>query len=100
VTALAELVVTKEYREDLGTKDEDGSYDYDYRYWVYRFDVDGRRYRARIYVDSPEDASVMHLDGSRPPQYDDDVQAIGEYLRQDAHVTTISTLSPAGGFEP
>jgi hypothetical protein len=97
---LTEPIVTKEYCEDLGTKDEEGNYDYEYRYWVYWFDLDGRTYRARVYTHSSEDASVMHMNHPRPPQYDDDLQAIGAYLRQDADVRTVSTLSATGGFEP
>ena len=50
---MAEPLVSKEYREDLGTKDADGFYDYAYCYWEYTFDFGGRRYRARIYTDSP-----------------------------------------------
>ncbi len=33
-----EPVVRKEYHEDLGTKDEEGYYDFAYRYWIYWFD--------------------------------------------------------------
>jgi hypothetical protein len=97
---MARPVVTKEYREDLGTKDADGFYEYEYRYWVYWFDLDGRRYRARIYTDTADDADVMELDGGRRTDFEDDVRTIGEYLRQEAGVRTISTLGPSGGFEP
>ena len=73
---MAAPVVTKEYREDLGIRNEDGYYEYAYRYWVYWFDLDGRRYRARVYTDSPDEADVMHL-GLRSAQYEQDVQTIG-----------------------
>lgn len=92
-------VVTKEYREDLGTKDADGFCDYAYRNWVYWFDLDGRRYRARIYTDTANDAGLMSLEGRRP-EFEDDLRTIGEYLHQVAGVRTISTLGPSGGFEP
>jgi hypothetical protein len=97
---VAEPVVTKEYREDLGERDADGFCDYAYRYWVYWFDFDGRRYRARIYTDDQTDASVMHIGSGRPATYDDDLRAIAAYLRNEAEIRTVSTLSPAGGFEP
>lgn len=97
---VAEPVVTKEYREDLGERDADGFYDYAYRYWVYWFDFDGRRYRARIYTDDQTDASVMHIGSGRAATYDDDLRAIAAYLRNEAQIRTVSTLSPAGGFEP
>jgi hypothetical protein len=96
---MAEPLVTKEYREDLGTKDADGFYDYAYCYWEYTFAFGGRRYRARIYADSPEDACVIYLDGGRPAEYDDDLEKIGECLRQDG-IRTISAVGPTGGFEP
>ena len=62
---MTEPDVTKEYREDLGERDADGLYDYAYRYWVYWFDFDGRRYRARIYTDDETDASVMNIGSGR-----------------------------------
>jgi hypothetical protein len=92
-------VVTKEYREDLGTKDADGLYDYEYRYWIYWFELDGRRYRARIYTNSADEADVMHLDGGRRSEYEDDLRTIGEYLHQEAGVQSISIIGPSGGFE-
>jgi hypothetical protein len=67
VYPMADPVVVKEYQEDLGEKAADGSYDYEYRYWVYWIVLDGRRYRARIYTDTAHDADVMHLDGPHPP---------------------------------
>ena len=97
---MAEPLVTKEYFEDLGTKDSDGYYDYAYRYWVYWFDLDGRKYRARVYTDSPEEADVMDIDSSRPRQFDADVQVIAEYMHRVAGVKIILALGPGGGFEP
>jgi hypothetical protein len=94
-------LVSKEYFEDLGTRDQDGYYDYAYRYWVYEFDLDGRRYGAKVYTDEPEAAYVMDLDSSRPRQYDADLRVIAEYMRDDANVTTIMGLGgPSGGFTP
>jgi hypothetical protein len=97
---VAEPVVAKEYVEDLGEQDSNGLFDYAYRYWLYRFDLDGRTYRARVYTDEPEEASVMGMDGTRHPEHDDDLRAIGEYLRREAGVRTILTLGAGGGFEP
>ena len=97
---MAEPVVTKQYFEDLGEQDDEGLYDYAYRYWAYWFDLDGRHYRARIYTDTPDEADVMGLDGTRHSQHDDDLQTIGAYLRREAGVRTILTLGAGGGFEP
>jgi hypothetical protein len=96
---MAEPLVAKEYREDLGTKDADGYYDHAYCYWEYTFAFGACRYRARIYTGSSEDAGVIYLDGGRPAKYDDDLKKIGECLRQDG-VRTISAVGPSGGFEP
>jgi hypothetical protein len=98
---VTELIVRKEYCEDLGEQDEDGYYDYAYRYWVYWFDLDGRTYRARIYTDEPREADVMDLDGTRHPEYEEDLRIIGAYLRDEAKIRTILTLGGRkGGFEP
>jgi hypothetical protein len=42
----------------------------------------------------------MGMDGTRHPEHDDDLRAIGEYLRHEAGVRTILTLGSGGGFEP
>jgi hypothetical protein len=55
---MADLIVSKEYREDLGERDEHGYYDVEYRYWWYTIEIDGRKYEARIYTDTPEEADV------------------------------------------
>ena len=97
---VADPIVTKEYVEDLGERDADGRYDYAYRFWIYRFELDGRTYQARVYVDDPDEANVLESGMSRLPQYEDDLRAIGAYLNADAGVRTTLTLSPSGGFEP
>ena len=97
---VADPIVTKEYRKDLGEQDDQGYYDYAYRYWAYFFDLDGRNYTARIYTDTPEEANVMGADGTRHPQYEDDLRAIGTYLHREAAVSTILTLGRSGAFEP
>jgi hypothetical protein len=97
---VTEPIVSKEYFEDLGEQDDQGLYDFEYRYWVYRFELDGRTYRARIYTDTPDEADVLGLDGTRHPEYDEDLRTIGAYLRREAGVRTILTLGPSGGFEP
>jgi hypothetical protein len=93
-------VVTKEYREDLGERNAEGSYDYEYRYWIYWFDFDGRRYRARIHTDDPSNASVMEIGSGRTAACGEDLRVIASYLRDDAGIRTVSTLSSTGGFEP
>jgi hypothetical protein len=97
---VAEPVVTKEYFEDLGEQDDEGYYDYAYRYWVYSFDLDGRHYRARIYTDTPDEADVMGTDGTRHPEHEDDLRVISAYLRSEVGVRTVLTLGGSGGFEP
>jgi hypothetical protein len=93
-------VVTKKYCEDVAEPDADGVLDFEYRYWAYWFDFGDRRYRARIYVDQPDDASVMLLTRPKPPQYEDDLRIIAAHLRADAAIHTVSTLHPVGGFVP
>jgi len=41
VLRVANLHVSKEYREDLGEQDDEGYCDFEYRYWWYAFEVDG-----------------------------------------------------------
>jgi hypothetical protein len=97
---MGEPVVTKEYLEDVGERDADGFYNYEYRYWVYSFDIDGRKYGARVYTTSPDEADVMDLDSSRPREYEDDLGVVAEYMRREAGVKTILALGTSGGFEP
>ena len=97
---MTEPLVTKEYCEDLGERDDEGYYDYAYRYWVYSFSLDGRNYRARIYTDTPGEADVMGTDETRHRQYEEDLRVIGTYLRGEAGIRTILTLGASGGFEP
>ena len=43
----------------------------------------------------------MEMDGTRHPEYEDDLGAIAEYLHREAGVKTILTLGgPSGGFQP
>ena len=97
---MADLIVSKEYREDLGERDEHGYYDFEYRYWWYTIEIDRRNYVARIYTDTPAEASVMDVDGTRHPEYNDDLQTIAAYLQRQADVGTILTIGPSGSFEP
>src|SRR4051794_4365539 len=97
---VADPIVTKEYREDLGEQDDQGYYDDAFRYWAYFFDLDGRNDTAGIYTDTPEKANVMGAGGTRHPQYEDDLRAIGTYLYREAAVSTILTLDRSGAFEP
>ena len=88
---MAAPIVTKEYREELGEQDDEGYYVYQYRQWVYRFDLDGRNYGASVYTDQPRVAVVMGEDGTRHPQYEEDLRVIGENLRDEAGIRTILT---------
>ncbi len=42
----------------------------------------------------------MDIDGSRPRQFQEDVEVIAEYMHRVAGVKTILVLGPGGGFEP
>jgi hypothetical protein len=97
VGGVAEPRVTKEFCEEPA---EPGVVDFDYSHWVYWFDFGDRKYRARIYLDEPGEASVMHLTHPKPPQYDDDLRVVAAHLREDAGIRSVSTLDSAGGFVP
>ena len=97
---MTELTVAREYLEDLGEQDDEGYYEYEYRYWIYRFSLDGRNYRARIYTHSPEEADVLGTDGTRHAQYEEDLRMIAAFLRREAGVRTILTVGASGAFEP
>lgn len=54
------IIWNKEYREDLGTKDANGYYDYAYCYYVYWFLLpDKRLIRIRRYTDTSEECSLF-----------------------------------------
>ena len=42
---------------------------------------------------------MIYLGSGRPAEYNDDLEKMAEYLRQDG-VRTISAGGPSGGFEP
>ncbi|ABG58425.1 hypothetical protein [Cytophaga hutchinsonii] len=51
---------TKEYQEDVGTKDEQGWYDYAYRYYIYWFTFPNRqKIKVRRYTDTPDHCSIF-----------------------------------------
>ena len=51
---------TKEYHEDLGSKDEKGWYDYAYRYYIYMFFLpNNSKIRVRRYTDTPDHCSLF-----------------------------------------
>jgi hypothetical protein len=89
--------VKKEYREDLGERDADGYYDYEYRYWAYSFNLDGRNYGATVYTHTPKEAYVNGMDGTRHPEHEDDLRIVGAYLRDEAGIRTIRTLGGRKG---
>jgi len=57
---MQEIRWAKAYNEELGTKDEDGYYDYAYCYYTYRFCLpDKSEVMARRYTDTPEKCAVF-----------------------------------------
>ncbi len=57
---MEKIVWTKEYQEDLGTKDERGWYDYAYRYYIYWFYLpNNSKIKVRRYKDSPDHGSLF-----------------------------------------
>jgi len=64
--AVPEPVVTKVYREDLLSSEDDPDAP-DYRYWDYTFDFGDRKYLARVYTDEPESAYVDLLSADGLP---------------------------------
>lgn len=56
---MGKITWTKKYEEDLGTKDEKGWYDYEYRYYTYWFTLpDNQKIRARSYTYQLEHCSI------------------------------------------
>ncbi|RZJ61885.1 MAG: hypothetical protein EOO58_01285 [Hymenobacter sp.] len=53
----------KKYYEELGGKDQDGFYDYAYRYYIYLFYLpDRNRVRVKRYMDTPNECSLFFID--------------------------------------
>jgi hypothetical protein len=86
-------VAEKVYREDVG---EDGAYDY--RYWDYDLDIDGRRYGARVYRDEPGCAYVAIAPRPVDPEQHGDLRAIAGFFRAEG--VELYTLGRSGGYEP
>ncbi len=56
---MEKIVWSKKYEEDLGSKDENGLYDYAYRYFTYWFTLpNNERIRGRRYTDTLENCSL------------------------------------------
>ena len=90
--------VTKEYKDDSGERDAEGSHDEVYRYWEYTFDFGDRLYRARIYADEPGVAYVIGL-GSTETRWseaatDPCLRAIADHLKADVGPVEVRILRP------
>jgi hypothetical protein len=100
VVSTERFTVRKEYLEDLGEQDEQGYYDYAYRYFAYWFDFGERQYWAKVYTDTPDEAGVggplRHTDS----QSRDDLQAIARYLKAHEGIRVVTSVGPGGGYEP
>lgn len=60
---MEKIVWTKEYQEDLGTKDKSGGYDYAYRYYIYYFYLPNKtKIKVRQYTDSLDQCSIFFQD--------------------------------------
>ncbi len=92
--------VRKEYCEELGEQDEEGCYDYAYRYFAYELDLGDRRYWARVYTDTPEEASVGGPLRKAEARSRDDLEAIARYLKAHEGVTVVKSQGPSGAYEP
>ena len=52
----------KKYYEELGEKDQEGFYEYAYRYYVYLFYLPGgNRVRIKRYMDEPNECSLFFM---------------------------------------
>lgn len=65
---MEKIVWTKKYQEDHGAMNEDGFYDYSYRYFTYWFLLpDNQKIRGRRYADTPGQCSLyIALDDLEP----------------------------------
>jgi hypothetical protein len=100
VPPVADFKVTKEYCEDLGEKDADGYYDYEYRYWDITFDFGDRSYFARIYTDRTDEASVSGPLRTADEKSRGDLEAMARYLVEVEAVKRVLTLSDPSGKLP
>lgn len=57
---MEKITWSKEYQEDLGTKDKHGGYDYAYRYYIYWFYLPNKtKVKVRRYTDTPDECSLF-----------------------------------------
>jgi hypothetical protein len=94
---VAQPTVTSEYCEDL-PEDVEQEGDWAYRYWQYIFDFGSARYRARVYVDQPQIAYVIGLDGDpTDPLRDEVLRVVAQRLDSDG-VRELQMLGASGAF--
>jgi hypothetical protein len=87
VSVMRDFTVTKEYFEDIIDVPSEQGHGEEYRYWDYTFDFGNRAYRARVYTDEPERASVFRTDSSDFPLDDpperEQLRAIRSHLEAE-----------------
>jgi hypothetical protein len=89
--------VAKEYREEFGEQDDDGYYDFVYRYFWFDIVVGGRKYSAKIYTDEPDVVCVMGLKGQPSER---ELRLMARHFIDAEGVTTVMVIGPSGEFEP
>jgi hypothetical protein len=95
---VADPTVTKEYRDDV-PDDPEQEGEWEYRYWHYIFDFGSACYRARVYVDEPEVAYVMKLEGEASgPSRDEVLRDVTGHLDADG-VRELQMLGASGAFD-
>jgi hypothetical protein len=98
--------VSKEYYEDLGTRDDQGRYEYAYKWFGYEFDFGDRQYWAKVYTDTPDEAAVggvSGVGGRAIPRSDlqatRDLQAIARYFKEVEGIQLVK-VGRSAGYEP
>lgn len=99
-----EIRWTKTYNEELGTKDEDGFYDYAYCYYVYRFHLpDKSEVMARRYADIPEKCAVFipitNANEAGLGQLKSWICGIGKFLLENEGVREIEHFTLQKGYQ-
>jgi hypothetical protein len=99
---VSDLKVTKEYHEDLSEPDEDGYYEWAYRWYGFEIDLAGRSYGAKIYKDEPDTVSIMGplAIGRRDEQSERDLRVLARYFIDTEGVRIVEVIGAGGGFEP
>jgi hypothetical protein len=95
----APLRITKDYVEDISDPDDEDS-QANYRYYAFEFDFGDRSYGGRIYVDTPEEASIQGPTVSSDERSHDDLRLIVQYLAETEGIETVKALAgSSAGYE-